>query len=90
MVENKIDLIPGEPADDTAALKEFSDKNGYSGCFRTSAKTGKNIHNAMVFLIETIIKRLESAGTSVEENSPSEPKNISLEAPAPKKKDKCC
>ena len=40
-------------------LNDFSEKNGFSGCFKTSAKTGKNISESMEFLIKDIIKRLE-------------------------------
>ena len=40
-------------------LKDFSETNGFNGCFRTSAKTGKNISESMEFLIKDIIKRLE-------------------------------
>lgn len=45
--------------DNTAELKEFADKNGYVGCFRASAKTGKNINDAMEFLIKAIVQRME-------------------------------
>ena len=40
-------------------LKKFSEENGFNGCFKTSAKTGKNIKESMEFLIKEIIKRLE-------------------------------
>ena len=63
LVENKVDLLPPEEQDNTQPLKEFADKNGYSGSFRASAKTGKNINESMLFLIETIVTRLEGINT---------------------------
>ena len=40
-------------------LNEFAQNNGFVGCFRTSAKTGKNINESMEFLIKAVIKKLE-------------------------------
>ena len=43
LVQTKVDLLPDENQDNTDELNNFSQKNGFIGCFRTSAKTGKNI-----------------------------------------------
>ncbi len=32
---------------DTQELEEFAKNNGFDGCFRTSAKTGMDVNNAM-------------------------------------------
>ena len=40
-------------------LKPFAEKGGFLGCFRTSAKTGLNINESIVYLIRNIIKRIE-------------------------------
>ena len=57
LVENKIDLVENEV--DNGELKSFSDKNGFNGCFRTSAKTGENIGESMEFLLKNIIERIK-------------------------------
>ena len=61
LVENKIDLLPDdEKMNDDPELMSFSEKNGFIGCFRSSAKEGINIAEAMEFLIRGIIQRMES------------------------------
>ena len=61
LVENKIDLLPDdEKMNDDPELRSFSEKNGFIGCFRSSAKEGINISEAMEFLIRGIIQRMES------------------------------
>ena len=57
LVENNIDLLPKEEEEDELGLQEFSQKNGFIGGFRISSKTGKNVDEAMDFLIKNIIKR---------------------------------
>ena len=59
IVQNKMDLLPEGEQDDIEELKKFSEENGFNGCFRTSAKTGKNIAESMEFLIKEVIKKLE-------------------------------
>lgn len=59
LIQNKVDLLPEEEQDNIEELQKFSDDNGFNGCFRTSAKTGKNIAESMEFLIKEIIKKLE-------------------------------
>ena len=58
LVENKVDLI--EEFIDEEGLKQFAKDNDFSGCFYTSAKTGKNISESMEFLIKEIIKRIKN------------------------------
>ena len=36
-------------------LNDFCQNNGFNGCFKTSAKTGKNISESMEFLINFVI-----------------------------------
>ena len=39
-----MDLLEPNEAEDMNSLKEFADKSGFNGFFRTSAKTGQNIN----------------------------------------------
>ena len=57
LVENKIDLLDDIEEDPT--LEEFVKMNDFSGGFRVSSKTGKNVNEAMDYLIKIIIKRIE-------------------------------
>ena len=50
LMESKVDLLDNEDADNTKELEEFAKNNGFDGCFRTSAKTGKNVNEAMNYL----------------------------------------
>ncbi len=59
LVLNKVDLLPEEEQDNIEELKAFSEENGFSGYFKVSAKTGKNIDESMAFLIKEIIRKLE-------------------------------
>ena len=59
LIENKVDLLKEDNEKDSKELEEFSKKNGFDGCFRTSAKTGKNINEALNYLICDNIKRRE-------------------------------
>ena len=48
-------------------IKDFCEKNKFLRCFKTSAKTGTNIEEAMNFLISNIIDKMEkiaSTGTN--------------------------
>ena len=38
LIENKVDLLDKEDIDNTKELEEFAKNNGFSECFRTSAK----------------------------------------------------
>ena len=60
LIRNKIDLLENEDNnDDEEQMKEFCEKNKFLKCFKTSAKTGTNIDEAMNFLISTIIDKME-------------------------------
>ena len=56
LVENNIDLLPYEEKDELE-LQRLSEKYGFIGTFRVSSNTGKNVNEAMDFLIKNIIKR---------------------------------
>ena len=61
LIRNKIDLLENEENnDDEEQMKEFCEKNKFLRCFKTSAKTGTNIDEAMNFLISVIIDKMEA------------------------------
>ena len=61
LIRNKIDLLENDNnVDDEDQIKEFCEKNNFLRCYKTSAKTGTNIDEAMNFLISTIIDKMES------------------------------
>ena len=65
LIRNKVDLLENENNNDEEdKMKEFCEKNQFLRCFRTSAKTGTNIEEAMNFLISTIIDKMEKITTS--------------------------
>jgi GTPase SAR1 family protein len=59
LIENKIDLVSDEQVKNETELKEFSERNKFSQCFRASAKMGVNINESMEYLIKTIISRMD-------------------------------
>ena len=59
LVQTKSDLLSKEEENNMDELNKFSQNNGFIGCFKTSAKTGKNISESMEFLIKKIIKQME-------------------------------
>ena len=69
LIRNKVDLLENNNNnnDDEDMIKDFCDKNKFLRCFKTSAKTGTNIEEAMNFLISNIIDKMEkitSSGTN--------------------------
>ena len=97
LVENKADLLEGDGVDDETALNEFAKTNEFSGCFRTSAKTGLNISESMEFLIKNIIKRMEDMQSKGNEVFTTDRKSVALDpekhnptATAKRKKDSNC
>ena len=61
LIRNKIDLLENEDNnDDEEEMKDFCEKNKFLRCFKTSAKTGTNIDEAMNFLISNIIDKMEA------------------------------
>ena len=70
LIENKIDLVDDDTKKDISELSEFSQKNNYSGFYRTSAKTGENVDSIMDSIIDYIINKLEEfkkQGNTVEQ-----------------------
>ena len=63
LVENKVDLLPPEKANDLVSLKGFASANNFIASFRTSAKTGFNINESMSYLIEIILQRLSAVSS---------------------------
>ena len=59
LIENKIDLVDEETVKNITELSEFSQKNNFSGFYRTSAKTGENVDFIMNSIIGYIINKLE-------------------------------
>ena len=65
LLRNKIDLLENEDNnDDEAQMKEFCEAHSFLRCFKTSAKTGTNIEEAMNFLISTIIDKIDKLAES--------------------------
>ena len=65
LLENKADLLK-EDNDYNIELEEYAENNGLDGCFRTSAKTGKNVNEAITFLINNITNRLDNLNLTEE------------------------
>ena len=68
LVENKVDLLEPNKGSDLRDLKKFSDDNGFITCFRTSAKTGLNLNEAMSNLIDNILEKLKNLSVKDLEN----------------------
>ena len=66
LMRNKVDLLEenNEKNDDEEMIKDFCEKNKFLKCFKTSAKTGTNIEEAMLFLISNIVDKLEKINAS--------------------------
>ena len=66
LIRNKVDLLEenDENEDDEDMIKDFCEKNNFLKCFKTSAKTGTNIEEAMMFLIGNIVDKLEKISLS--------------------------
>ena len=66
LIRNKVDLLEenNENEDDEDMIKDFCEKNNFLKCFKTSAKTGANIEEAMMFLIGNIVDKLEKISLS--------------------------
>ena len=60
LIRNKVDLLENEDnIDDEDKMKEICEENKFLKCFKTSAKTGTNVEEAMNFLISNIIDKME-------------------------------
>ena len=67
LIRNKVDLLEennDNDNEDENMIKEFCEKNKFLRCFKTSAKTGTNIEEAMNFLISNIIDRMDKIAQS--------------------------
>jgi small GTP-binding protein len=61
LLRNKVDLLENEDnVDDEEKMKKFCEENKFLKYFKTSAKTGTNIDEAMDFLISHIIDKMEN------------------------------
>jgi small GTP-binding protein len=93
LIENKIDLLKNQEMKQVSLqeeeFREFSKKNKFTECFRTSAKEGINISESMNFLIKTIIRRLLSLGPD-RLNKSNEKNTVKLNKKVSKKKEGCC
>ena len=58
LIENKIDLVDEDTVKNIGELSEFSQKNNFSGFYRTSAKTGENVDFIMNSIIGYVINKL--------------------------------
>ena len=56
-------------------MKEFAEKSGFCGCFRASAKSGKNISEAFECLICNILERIKNMESKGEKVFEKERKN---------------
>ena len=97
LVENKIDLLSDvDREQDDPELIEFAEKNGFIGSFKTSAKAGININEAMEFLIRAIVTRMEAYASKGNEVFTTDRKSVVLDqekhttSAVKKKKDGCC
>ncbi len=79
-------------------MRDFAKNNGFIGCYRTSAKTGKKVSESMEFLINNIINRMEQMMTAVEgkparvdrKSLQLDPKNNTKNENARRRKKGCC
>ena len=71
IMENKCDLLDEEEKynDGIEELKQFSENNGFSGFFRTSALNGYNIEKTIDFLFDEMLKILEENKIESERDS---------------------
>ena len=89
LIRNKVDLLEenNENDNDEDMIKDFCEKNKFLKCFKTSAKTGTNIEEAMLFLISNIVDKMEKI--SLSGNNPFEKReSIVLENNKHKEKNK--
>lgn len=83
IMENKCDLLGDENDYNKGIeeLKSFSDNNNFLGAFRTSALKGYNVENAINFLVDDIINKIENnksnntPNTSIKLNETKEEQN---------------
>ncbi len=61
LIENKSDLYEDDNASDEK-LKQFSEENNFDNYFRVSAKTGKNMNEAMNEILAKIVQKIKEYG----------------------------
>ena len=62
IMDNKCDLLNEDEEKlqkENENIKNFAEKNNFTGSFITSAKTGHNIENAISFLVDEIFKNIK-------------------------------
>ena len=95
---NKYDLIEQQELDGSAIedcktqsyLDKFSNENGFSGAFRTSAKTGTNVTNAFSLLVREILKQKADQEDDQSSKFGSLRNSVQLNQPNKKKKKSKC
>ena len=78
LVEIKVELIEDDSEEINKELEEFAINNGFCGAFRVSTETGLNINEAMDFLLNIIIQRMETMQQKNNDDFSTEKKNFSL------------
>jgi GTPase SAR1 family protein len=57
LIQNKSDLLSESRLKETQSeVERFASQNGFKGIFRTSAKNGDNVNEAMNFLIDCVLE----------------------------------
>jgi GTPase Era involved in 16S rRNA processing len=79
LVENKVDLLDPEEAENMENLKKFAQDNNFNGCFRSSAKTGQNISESMEYLILEIIKKMEEIASKGTDGYVNDRQSVTLD-----------
>ena len=93
LLENKCDLLGDNEEKYNENINEtikFAENNGFNKVFRTSAKTGYNIENAMSFLIDEIYKTIKEEEPQIENSLISETSQKLNENDKNKIAKKCC
>lgn len=66
LIQNKIDLVSEEEIKNDVEIKDFVKKNKFIDVFRSSAKQGINVNEAMEYMISRIINKQESINKNTE------------------------
>ena len=66
LIQNKIDLVSEEEIKNDVEIKDFIKKNKFIDVFRSSAKQGINVNEAMEYMISQIINKQESINKNTE------------------------
>ena len=92
IIENKCDLLGDENKynDDTNNLRRFSKQLGCKNFFRTSAKNGYNVNEAIDYLINEIIKEIKEVDIEHHKLEKRDTLHIKREKPKSTSNAKCC